>query len=78
MAEIRAFYEFMEIMEFMEAKFRGGFEFMESRGCHLQRHELNFPVRAPGRIAWKFNSGRKTLIWKFTRTIFQALPQARI
>lgn len=46
----------MEIMEFMEAKFRGGFEFMESRGCHLQRHELNFQVRAPGRIAWKFNS----------------------
>lgn len=56
MAEIRAFFEFMEIMEFMEAKFRGGFEFMESRGCHLQRHELNFQVRAPGRIAWKFNS----------------------
>lgn len=31
MAEIRAFFEFMEIMEFMEAKKRGKNEFME--GC---------------------------------------------
>ena len=35
MAEIRAFYEFMEIMEFMETKFRGGFEFMESHQNHF-------------------------------------------
>lgn len=32
MAEMRAFYEFMEIME---AKFRGGFEFTESHQNHF-------------------------------------------
>lgn len=34
MPEIRASYEFMEIMEIMDEKFRGDFEFMD--GC--KRH----------------------------------------